>query len=114
MRDAISRSSAWPVAMKKKRLPLIDCASEIACELFPLRAPPVIKEIFFIVVTSLYEACAMSRFESRLDSFPARAYLTSAHPVLGKPVKSRRCPATVREDEGPSTPPLTREGGPQD
>src|ERR1039457_5144231 len=98
--------------MKYRRLPLIDCASEIACELFPLRAPPVIREIFFIVVASVHEASAMSRFEIRLDSIPARAYLTSAHPVLGKPVKIRRCPATVREDEGPSLPPLTREGGP--
>src|ERR1039457_7261015 len=40
-----------------------------------------------------------------VDLARRRAYLFAAHPVLGKPVQSRRCPATVREDKGPSLPP---------
>ena len=48
-----------------------------------------------------------------LDTIRPFVYVPS-HSVYGKPVKIRRCPATVKGDEDPYQPLRKREGGSKD
>src|SRR5581483_3374102 len=93
--------------------------SASACALLPLRAPPVISVTApirssrapFNLPTSLLDL--RSRTGCSL-TVRAQKHISLARPVSGKPVRVRRCPATVRGDNGPSKPPLEREGGSAD